>query len=279
MTTENIAVEFNPKQTIATSEVAHKPEISVNGVIIDEASILAEMQYYPAENQRDAMIQAAQSLIIFELMKQRCQTLGLLTDTNEANEEQLIEVLQAHEIPAPALSEMECVRYFEANKEKFASSPILEVDHILIAADKADLEQRQEAKELANNLLAQIKQQPHLFADFAARYSQCPSKEHGGSLGQISKGQTVPEFEKVLFRSEQGLVDGLIETRYGYHITNIHNFIPAEPLPYEAVQEKIHMYLQEKVRRKSISQYIELLISEANITGFSFDVSDSPLVQ
>lgn len=279
MTTENIAVEFNPASTIATSEVAHKPEICVNGVIIDESDILEEMQYHPADNQRDAMIQSAQSLIILQLMKQRCQELNLLGDIKDPSEEQLIEALLNQEIPAPGLSEIECERYFEANKERFASSPIVEVDHILIAADKTDLDQRAEAKEVAEGLLKQLQEQPHLFTDFAARYSQCPSKEQGGNLGQISKGQTVPEFEKVLYRSEKGLVNGVIESRYGYHIANIHHVIEAQPLPYDAVKEKIHTYLQEKVRRKSISQYIELLISEADITGFDFNVSDSPLVQ
>ena len=279
MTTQSGAIEFNPVNTIATTEVAHKPDIRVNGVVIDEDAILAEMQYHPASDQREAMIQAAQSLVIFELMKQRCHELNLLSDIREPSEEQLVEALMQVEIPAPQLSELECERYFEANQDKFASSPILEVDHILIAADKEDFEQRSEAKELAQNLLDQIKQQPHLFADFAARYSQCPSKDHGGNLGQISKGQTVPEFEKVLFLSQPGLVEGLIETRYGFHIAQIHQFIPAQALPYEAVREKIHSYLHEKVRRKSISQYLEVLISEANIEGFDFNVSDTPLVQ
>jgi len=269
----------NCQSTIATSEAAHRPEIKVNGVLIDEATILEEMQYHPANDQRDAMIQAAQSLIILELMRQRCSELNLLVAENDPSEERLLEALLDAEVVVPELSEAECERYYDANQERLASSPILEVDHILIAADKEDLDQRAEARELANNLLTQIKEQPHLFSDFAARHSQCPSKEQGGSLGQISKGQTVPEFERVLFRSDTGLVKSPIETRYGFHIANIHNKIEAQQLPYEAVEDKIKTYLKEKVRRKSIAQYIELLIGEADIQGFQFEVSDSPLVQ
>ena len=279
MDTQNIAVEVNPAATIATSDAAHKPDITVNNVLIDEAAILEEMQYHPAESQRDAMIQAAQSLIILELLKQRCSQLNLLQDQTDPAEDQLLEALLEKEVSVPELSEDECLRYYEANRERLATSPIVEVDHILIAADKEDLEQRIEGKELAENLIAQLQEQPHLFADFVARHSQCPSKEQGGSLGQISKGQTVAEFEKVLFRSEKGLLSNPVETRYGFHIVNIHKIIEAELLPYEAVEEKIRTYLSEKVRRKSIAQYIELLIGEADIQGFQFEVSDSPLVQ
>ena len=163
--------------------------------------------------------------------------------------------------------------------KSFITSPILEVDHILLAADKEDLQQRQEMSELADNLLEQIQQQPQLFTDFALRHSMCPSKEQGGSLGQISKGQTVPEFEKVLFFAEEGLLSRPIESRYGFHIARINRRIEGQPLEFDQVEEKIKNYLDEKVHRKALAQYLQLLIAEADIQGFSFDVSDSPLIQ
>jgi peptidyl-prolyl cis-trans isomerase C len=45
------------------------------------------------------------------------------------------------------------------------------------------------------------------------------------------------------------------------------------------VKERIADYMNEKVRRKAIAQYIHTLISDAEIEGFDFSVSDSPLMQ
>lgn len=261
--------------TIATSEVAHRPDIRVNGSLIDEQRILEEMQYHPAESQQQAMIAAAQQLIIQTLLEQRANALGLAFD----NEEDLLEKLSVLDIAIPTPSDAECKQYFSANPERFKTSPILEVDHILLAADKEDLEQREDAKAIAENLLSQLQAQPHLFADFASRYSICPSKQQGGNLGQISKGQTVAEFEKALFLSDEGLLSTPIETRYGFHIVNIKRKVDGQALPYEMVKEKIEHYLLEKVKRKAISQYIYTLIADADIEGFAFDVKDSPLMQ
>lgn len=256
------------------------PDILVNGTAISEAQILAEMQYHPADNQRDATIAAAEALVIVELLKQRCEQFEVKNDDgSELTDDQMLAELMQREVQVPAISDEECQRYFSANPDKFITSPILEVDHILLAADKEDLDQRAEAKELADGLLEQIQQQPQLFSDFAMRHSMCPSKEQGGSLGQISKGQTVPEFEKVLFLAEQGLLSRPVETRYGYHIARINRRIEGQPLEFDQVEEKIKTYLNEKVHRKALAQYIELLISDAEIEGFEFQVSDSPLVQ
>ena len=264
---------------ITTINTDQTPDIYVNGVNITEADILKEMQYHPADDQRNAMITAAESLIINELFKQRCFELGLIESGESIIEDALCQRLIEKEVDIPRTNNDECERYYLANQERFKTSPLLEVDHILIAADKEDLDQRAEAKEIAENLLSQIKKSPNSFSDMAKAHSMCPSKELGGSLGQISKGQTVAEFEKVLFLSDEGLVPSVIESRYGFHIAKIHRKVDGQQLPIEHVEDKIKLYLDEKVRRKAISQYIQLLIADANIIGFEFDVTNSPLVQ
>lgn len=57
------------------------------------------------------------------------------------------------------------------------------------------------------------------FADLAKKHSQCPSGRDGGSLGQFSKGQMVPEFDKVVFGDLPiGQVSEPIKTQFGYHL-------------------------------------------------------------
>lgn len=59
------------------------------------------------------------------------------------------------------------------------------------------------------------------FAVMAREHSQCPSGKEGGSLGEFSPGQMVPEFDTVVFNEEVGKVHGPVKTQFGYHLIEI----------------------------------------------------------
>ncbi|EPJ49702.1 MAG: ppiC-type peptidyl-prolyl cis-trans isomerase [Osedax symbiont Rs2] len=56
------------------------------------------------------------------------------------------------------------------------------------------------------------------FADMAKEHSSCPSGRSGGDLGTFSKGQMVPEFDKVVFEEEINVVHGPVKTQFGFHL-------------------------------------------------------------
>lgn len=258
------------------------PEIKVNGVLIDEPSILEEMQHHPADNKRAAMIKAAESVIIGELLTQKAKELGLLAadaSKNSIGEAAALQKLLEQEVDVPTASEEECARFYEHNTQHFATSPLLEVRHILLAASPEDMNARYQLKDVADKLIEILKADKSAFADLVSRHSACPSKEQKGSLGQLSKGQTVAEFEKHIFSANEGLIEYPIESRYGYHIVIVDRKVEGQVLPYQYVKEKVAEYLNDKVQRKATAQYIHTLITDADITGFVFDVDSSPLIQ
>ena len=59
------------------------------------------------------------------------------------------------------------------------------------------------------------------FADVAKDHSDCPSSAEGGSLGEFSPGQMVPEFDEVVFSAEIGTVQGPVKTQFGYHLIEV----------------------------------------------------------
>ena len=59
------------------------------------------------------------------------------------------------------------------------------------------------------------------FADMAKKHSTCPSGKQGGDLGEFGPGEMVPEFDRVVFKSELGKVHGPIKTQFGFHLIEI----------------------------------------------------------
>ncbi|RMG17350.1 MAG: peptidylprolyl isomerase [Bacteroidetes bacterium] len=83
----------------------------------------------------------------------------------------------------------------------------------------------EESKKAAREKLMDIRRQILEGADFATmarRYSQGPSGPNGGFLGQIRRGQMVPEFEAVVYNMREGEVSRPFETEFGYHIAKLH---------------------------------------------------------
>lgn len=289
--------------------------IRVNETTFDENVIMHEMQYHAGKSQRDAMIKASESLIIAELLKQRARTLGLLDNAAAANEgaevatqkvaekrissgkgfstnkddgqiesacvddESFSEELFNREVEMPSATEQDCRHYYDNNLDKFCTTPLLAVSHILLAADPEDEMARIEAEDKAKLLIRKLDQDISIFASLAEQHSICPSKKTQGQLGQITKGQTVPEFERQLFSCDVGLVRKPLPSRYGIHVVNVDHRVEGRQMEFSMVQQRIEDYLNEKVRRKAIAQYIETLIAAADIDGFDFSVSDSPLIQ
>lgn len=262
--------------------LSNTPNISVNGQDISAANIDSEVQYHPAATHSEAMTKAAQALIIKELVIQKALQEGILEPSQVADDETeygLIDQLMEKNAPPPKATELECQRYYQANLEKFTTSPLVEAKHILLVADSSDLEQRAHCKILAEQIIENLQTGNSRFAELATKHSMCPSKEVGGSLGQLSSGQTVPEFQRQLFAADEGLMPSPIESRFGFHVVHLERKVAGKQLPFNMVEVKINQFLNDKVHRKAVAQYIQHLIQEAEIKGFSFNGSHSPLMQ
>ena len=283
-------VEFDPAPAapgadaepllIASSE-QDWPRIRVNGVLIEPEAMALELQYHPAAEQSEAMFLAAQALVIRELLQQRCSELSVQVEAGigESQEEAAIRSLIELEVPVPEADESVCEHFYASNLPRFVSAPLLAARHILLECAPDDIEARISKREQADALLVQLQADPQRFTELALAHSACPSKEQGGALGQLSKGQTVPEFERQLFRQPQGLVSQPLESRYGFHVVYVDQRIEGLQLPYEAMAQDIRRELYQRVWQKSVAQYLQTLVGAADIQGIQLAGADSPLLQ
>lgn len=237
--------------------------VSVNGVAV------------PVE-----AVASAELAAVRELLRQRAVAAGLLGSeaTDEEEVRRAVEALLAREVVTPEPTEAECQRHYEQHRELHGSGDLVHARHILFqVTPRVNIpEVRARAERALNELL----REPNRFAAMAAELSNCPSGQHGGNLGQIGRGDTVPEFEKVLFRlNAVGLLPELVKTRFGFHIVAIDRSIPGNIVPFEAVREQIAEKLRGAVEERALRQYVSILASEAEIVGAQIEAATSPLVQ
>lgn len=228
----------------------------------------------PAENEAIELAAAR------ELLRQRAVVGGLL-DANESDEAAIadaIEALLAHEVTTPEPDEDEMRRYYEGHPKEFSSNDLVNARHILFQVTKTvSVPQiRARAEETLNILL----KAPERFAELAKEFSNCPSGENGGILGQLGRGDTVPEFEKVLFSpGRTGVSRDLVKTRFGFHIISIDQRIPGKVLPFEMVRDKIAERLKAGVEERALRQYVSVLAGGAALEGVDLGAASTPLVQ
>jgi peptidyl-prolyl cis-trans isomerase C len=262
--------------SVHTAIPAGRPvPVTVNGLTIARDAIQREMQHHPAGKPIDAWQQAARALVIRELLVQRARYLGLtaeaLSDADgrrETDEEALMRVLIEREVTVPEPDDETCRRYYENNKARFHSPDIYEASHILFAAGPMDHDTYAQARTDAEAVLAALQDNPSSFAALARAHSRCPSAAQGGNLGQITRGQTTPEFEQALTELTPGaLCTEPVATRYGFHVIRLDRKHEGCLLPYEAVADRIADDLRDNVERRAQAQYVARLVSAAQIGG------------
>ncbi|MEC5408029.1 peptidylprolyl isomerase [Paraburkholderia sp. MPAMCS5] len=249
--------------------------LRVNGIAIEAAAIHDEIAQQ--SDAPDPQAAAKQALVIRELLRQRAIELKHVADGAAFDDASLDQLLDS-ELNVPTATRADCERYYESHPERFRRNDIVFASHILFAVTgRAPLAL---IRHKAETTLQQVLSAPDTFGDMAREWSNCPSAKVAGSLGQLLRGDSVPEFERALFDSQNiGVMPGLVNTRFGFHIVRVERRVEGERLPFESVEADIARFLGERVRHKAIQQYVSVLAARARIEGAVLGDANGPLVQ
>lgn len=259
--------------SVHSIELAKPKPVKVDGKEIARAEISREAQYYPAQKPIDAWHSAAKALVVRNLLLSEACRLEVAANPKtedgrtETEEEAKIRALIEQQVVTPEPDAAACLRYYERNRTRLCSATTYEAAHILIAASRRDAAAFDAAKAKASAISEEINIMPEKFDMLAALHSDCPSAEQHGNLGQLTLGQTTPEFESALAALTPGTISAPVESRYGLHIIQLDRKIEGKELPFDAVKERIADYLRECVQRRAAAQYIAILVSRAEIEG------------
>ncbi len=254
-----------------------RPIVTVNGTVIPHDMIAQEVQHHAAPTPIAAWTTAARALVVRELLLQRAAELGVAVEPScdtegrrETDEEALVRALIEREVHVPEADVATCRRIYGKNLDQFRAADILEPAHILIAANRSNPADYQHAAARANEVHAALRAGLITFAEAAKTYSDCPSHAQGGGLGQITRGDTTPEFEAALFDLQEGqLCQAPVATRYGFHIIRLERKIEGHVVPFDAVKDGIACRLTERAWHVASAQYLARLAGTAEIGGIT----------
>ena len=161
------------------------------------------------------------------------------------------------------VSDQEVLASYTQNQSQYGTPESRDVRHILIAEKGANGQvDFEKSKARADEIYAELEGGAD-FAELAKENSEDPgSKDSGGKL-TISRGQTVPEFDKTSFELDQGELSKPVKTTYGYHIIEAVSPVrPAKTTPLAKVKASIRTTLLQQKKSEAMTAWADDLRKE-----------------
>jgi parvulin-like peptidyl-prolyl isomerase len=103
------------------------------------------------------------------------------------------------------------------------------------------------------------------FAKTATTVSESGTKEKGGDLGEVARGELLPDLDNAVFNATAGAVIGPIETRSGWHILKVEQRLPSEVPAFESIKDRLRRDASEETFQRDLKAYLERLRKDAFI--------------
>ena len=153
--------------------------------------------------------------------------------------------------------------FFKTYKDSLPLFPsLVNLHHLLITIKPSKESENTALKQIKDIRIQILSGEP--FENLAQTFSEDPgSKSKGGSLGLVSRGSLVKDFETVAFTLEPGIVSEPVETVFGYHLIKVQ----------EKQGDKVrvgHILISPKIKEKDEQRTYDVALSLKD-SIFSFE--------
>ena len=105
--------------------------------------------------------------------------------------------------------------------------------------------------------------------DFAAlakeKSEDTSSKDNGGEMPAFSHGEMLPEFDAAAFSLTNNQISDVVTTKWGYHIIQLLDKIPAKKIDYATVADAIKNRLMQQKLAPLAPAYLDKLRKESDV--------------
>lgn len=160
------------------------------------------------------------------------------------------------------LTDKELRERYDREKERFRLPERAHLREIVIVrpADAAAVEA---ASQRATQLATEARSGD--FAKVASASSDAGTKSKGGDLGEVAKGELLPDLDHAVFNATAGSVIGPIETKSGWHILKVETRLPSEIPAFESMKDRLRKDASDDAWQRDYKAYIERLRKDAFI--------------
>ena len=162
--------------------------------------------------------------------------------------------------------------YYQSHIDQYKLEDRAHVAHILFKTVGMTDAEAAEVKKKAEDVLNKAKHGGN-FADLAKQYSEDTTKDKGGDLGWIVRGQTVPEFEAAAFSLPKGSISDLVKTQYGFHIIQVIDRETARTQTLDEVKASIVNQLQQE-KAEQLGETVSTQIADEIRRGGRVPIED-----
>jgi foldase protein PrsA len=104
------------------------------------------------------------------------------------------------------------------------------------------------------------------WTELAKEYSNDPgTKDSGGDLGTVQKGEMVPEFEEAVFSLKKDEISQPVKTTYGYHIIQVTGITEAKQATLDEVKSDISSILVNQAKTKVWEEWLAKTKAELKV--------------
>jgi peptidyl-prolyl cis-trans isomerase D len=164
------------------------------------------------------------------------------------------------------VSDDEIRTFYNQNLDRYQLEDRAHVAHILFKTVGLTDSSLEEVRKRAEDVLRRAKAGGD-FAALARDNSEDTTREQGGDLGWIVRGQTVPEFEAVAFRLPKGSISDLVTTQYGIHIIKVVDQEQARTQNLEEVRASILSTLQQQKSEQEAEEIAQQIAEDIRRAG------------
>jgi foldase protein PrsA len=134
--------------------------------------------------------------------------------------------------------------YYNKNKSRF-SSPERRDLRIVLTKDKAKAAQAKKALDSGQSWKA-----------VAKKYSvDQASKNKGGALPGVAKGQQEPAFDKAIFAAKKGQLTGPVKTQFGWYVFDVSKVTPSKQQTLEESKASIKQILASQNQQGALKKF------------------------
>lgn len=180
----------------------------------------------------------------------------------------------------------EIAAYYEENKDDYFVDEMRTARHILVSPSASSADDDSSTSTTAGSTTttseptdadwaAALAEAQEIRADLvagadwtaeAAKYSDdAGTKDAGGDLGTVTKGEMVQEFEDSVFSMAQDEISQPVKTIYGYHIIQVTGITPAKQYTLDEVKEDISATLVNEKKYEVWQEWLKKTAAELNV--------------